>query len=301
MESGREIRTFVGSELGIMMIAVSPNGKQILTAGQDGMMRLWDLATGEEIFGVRAHVDGVYAIAFSADGKQALTASMSNGFDDSGIALWDLEAGALIRRFPNTGHSTTVAFSPDGQYVFSGNGLAEQAILRQYDLSTGKEIRSFDKGLCCTGFALSSDGQLIYTATNSGGPVTEMDLTTGELLREFGLHPGGRVRVEISADSQRLLISSINFEGGILSLWDLNTGLEIRRFVGDGICCTDIDMSPDGTMAVAPAGYGTAILWDLSMPTTVEAVSAWLKANRYIRPLTCEERTQYRIEPLCEE
>jgi WD40 repeat protein len=106
--------------------------------------------------------------------------------------------------------------------------------------------------------------------------------------------------VEVSSDGRLLLISAANFEGGILSLWDLETGQEIRRFSGDGICCIDIDMSPDGRMAITPGGGGTAILWDLSLPADMDKVRDWIDENRYVRELSCEERETYRIEPLCD-
>jgi WD40 repeat protein len=92
----------------------------------------------------------------------------------------------------------------------------------------------------------------------------------------------------------------MSFEGGTLSLWDLESGQEIRRFEADGFCCFDIDMSPDGTMAISPGGGGTAILWDLTLPVEAEDVRDWIDQNRYVRDLSCEERELYRIEPLCE-
>jgi WD40 repeat protein len=97
-----------------------------------------------------------------------------------------------------------------------------------------------------------------------------------------------------------LFISTFDFNGSILSLWDLETGQEIRRFSGDGLCCLDIDMSPDGSMAITPAGSGTAILWDLSLPAEMDEVRDWIDDNRYVRELSCEERDLYLIEPLCE-
>jgi hypothetical protein len=59
-------------------------------------------------------------------------------------------------------------------------------------------------------------------------------------------------------------------------------------------------MSLDGSMAITPAGGGTAILWDLTLPSEVDGVRGWIEDNRYVRDLNCEERELYRIEPLCD-
>jgi WD40 repeat protein len=130
--------------------------------------------------------------------------------------------------------------------------------------------------------------------------VFEWDLEADREIRAFGQHPGIRTRVEVAPDGRLILISAFNYEGGILSLWDLETGLEIRRFSGDGLCCFDIDMSPDGSMAITPGGGGTAILWDLTLPVEMDEVRDWIDDNRFVRELSCEERNLYRIEPLCE-
>jgi WD40 repeat protein len=88
---------------------------------------------------------------------------------------------------------------------------------------------------------------------------------------------------------------------GQLYLWDPNTGQEIRRFRSDTLLYLfDIDMSPDGRMAVSPGGSGTAVLWDLTLPTSLDEVLAWITSNRYLREPTCQEREVYSLEPLCE-
>ena len=84
-------------------------------------------------------------------------------------------------------------------------------------------------------------------------------------------------------------------------MWDPNTGKEIRRFRSDTrVYLFDIDMSPDGHTAITPGGGGTAILWDLTLPTFLDEVLTWISTNRYERELTCDEREKFGIEPLCD-
>jgi len=299
VETGEELRSFEGHTAGVIMIAVSADGRQALTGSQDGTIRLWDLETGEEIRQILAHAGGVFSVALSPDGRLALSGSMADDLADSGITLWDLESGRIIHRLEDHNHYTTLLFNLDGQTAYSSN--ADEALeFGQYDLETGQLIHSYSTPLCCTGFAVHPNGRSVFLAHNSGGPVIEWDLEADREIRAFGQHLGTRTRVEVSPDGRLLLISATNFEGGALSLWDLETSQEIRRFSGGGFCCFDIDMSPDGRMAITSGGDGTAILWDLSLPTSMDEVRQWIADNRYARPLSCAEREQYGIKPLCE-
>ena len=292
--TGEELQVFEGHTAGISMIAVSADGRKALTGSEDGTIRLWDLETGVEIRSIFAHTEGVFSVALSPDGRTALSGSMANNFTDSGITLWDLESGQMIHRLTNQDHFTSLIFAPDGQTAYSdGSGFG----LNLYDLTTGAQLPPFaENARCCTGFALHPNGRSIFLANNNNGPVIEWDLEANREIRTFGQFPGARTRVEVSQDGRLLLVSAM----GDFTLWDLKTGQEIRSFSSDGFCCIDIDMSPDGSMAITPGGGGTAILWDLTLPAAIGEVRDWISDNRYVRPLSCEERELYRIEPLCE-
>ena len=64
-------------------VVFSPDGKYIATASDDNTARVWDAATGEEIF-VLNHDDLVYDVVFSPDGKYVATAS-----SDTTARIWN--------------------------------------------------------------------------------------------------------------------------------------------------------------------------------------------------------------------
>src|SRR5207237_2909387 len=108
---------------------------QMLSAGYDPTMRLWDLNTGKQAGAFTGPVAAVGSVAYSAQAKLAATGS------DQVIRLWNLETGKEVRQL--TGHTTKgspgVRFSPDGKRLVSGG--SNDNTVRLWDLATGKELK----------------------------------------------------------------------------------------------------------------------------------------------------------------
>jgi WD40 repeat protein len=66
-------------------MAMSPDGKKIVTGDTDGSIRVWDVAEGKQLQELEAHVKPVDTVAFSPDGSLIASAS-----DDKTVKLWSL-------------------------------------------------------------------------------------------------------------------------------------------------------------------------------------------------------------------
>jgi hypothetical protein len=101
----------------VSSVAISPDGRFVLSGGLDNTLRLWDMKTGACVRIFKGHEDWVRCVAISPDGRFALS-----GSHDKNLRLWDLRTGECLHILK--GHEdwvSSVAFSPDGRYALSGS------------------------------------------------------------------------------------------------------------------------------------------------------------------------------------
>jgi hypothetical protein len=56
-------------------VAISPDGRRVLTGSADFTAKLWDATSGKEVLTLKAHDQELTSVSFSDDGRYALTGS----------------------------------------------------------------------------------------------------------------------------------------------------------------------------------------------------------------------------------
>ncbi len=69
-------------------MAFSPDGQRLASASLDQTVKIWDTATGKELFTLKGHAGWVRTVAFSPDGQRLASAS-----DDQTVKIWDSATG----------------------------------------------------------------------------------------------------------------------------------------------------------------------------------------------------------------
>ncbi len=106
-QSLRELRRFPSSAP--RTFAVSADERRVAVAGDDAVIRVFELATGEQVAELRGHDLGIWALAFSPDGTR-----LASSGHDRGIRLWDMQTFEPVARL--SGHEDTVM-----AFVWEGN------------------------------------------------------------------------------------------------------------------------------------------------------------------------------------
>jgi len=78
-------------------------------------VRVWDVASGEEVTQLSGHSDRVYSVSFSPDGSRIVS-----GSSDRSMRVWDVASGEEVTQLSDhNGRVWSVSFSPDGERIVS--------------------------------------------------------------------------------------------------------------------------------------------------------------------------------------
>ena len=232
---------------GVIGLSLSRDGKTLVTAGTDGVIRVWDVVSGQMRRTLPGHTNSIYKAVFSPNEK--LIASSSR---DLTARVWDFATGRELHRLTGFKCSVkSVAFSPDGKTLAV---VGNDGMLKLWDVETGKESKSLvhsdspDVDISVYSVVFSRDGKKVY-AGNGDGTISEWDTASGKEASVWKAHNDAVIALAFSAD-YRLLASDGNNEANV-KLWDAATRRERHTFGGK---TTEGLIEQSHTVAFSPNG-----------------------------------------------
>lgn len=263
------VRDFVGHAAAVSACAVSPDGRRLISACEDGTLGLWDLETGRVISMLQGHADRATACAVTPDGRSAVS-----GCADGTLAIWDLESGRAARWL--RGHTDCVtgcAVTPDGRRILSAS---EDRTLRLWDLGSGRPLTTLRGHTAwITACAVTPDGRHAVSAS-CDHTLKIWDLVSGRATATLTGHTGWVTACAVTPDGQRAVSAS---EDGTLRVWDLASGDASARLVGHTGWVTGCAVTPDGQRVVSSSYDHTLKIWDIARGvaiSTLEGHADWV-------------------------
>ena len=247
-----------GHEAPVRAVVFSPDGKRLVSAGNDRSVRLWEVASwqGTKLPG---ECDAVAAVAFAGDGKW-LAAGDSNG----AILLWDAAGnfGEPIRmQRRQQGGVHTLAFAADRRTLAVGGQGEELELWDVIERKEGTPLTGHKKNVWAVAFGSRSQDGLLVTVdgdTENPGGVHVWDWKKGKRGKSFtGPTPSDYRAVAFAPDSRTVASAATDSK---VRVWELAAGVERAVYSGHEEYITALAYSPDGRLLASADRGGRVIL-----------------------------------------
>lgn len=237
-------------EKGISRVLLSPDGKNIFTAGKDNKVIVWELKSGQFLQEFITTEHPILDIKFDQDGHYLLTHSLFQH------TIWDTESSLLLSQYEGFGRYAQ--FSADYQRVVIAGKRAY--ITEVLDVQTKQQVFPLSGHSIGIFYAkFSPNDKYIVTLSEEG----TIDLWSGENgahIKQLSKNKSLALsKAYFSPKLDRLLVTT---EGNTALLWDINTDRLLATLHGHSDKITSAAFSQDGAFVVTSSQDKTAILWD---------------------------------------
>jgi WD40 repeat protein len=289
--NGKTIHALPGHTFGNQCISWSFDGCYLATGGQDGYLKLWDSKSGRELHSLVAGAAWVEQVVFAPN--EMLVLSASGRF----LKLWNIEGTCLksypvhpstiydvqwqpgglyfssasygqlatfrsdqiapVKTLEWKGSILTLAYSPDGDFMATGN---QDASVHFWYRKTGKDLEM--SGYPTKVRELSWDSSSRYLATGGSAIVIVWDCS--------GKGPAGTTPIQLEAHDT--LLSAVEFQNngnllasgcqaGRVCVWNLKKRSPLRQWqLGSAI--TQVRWSPDDRLLASGSAGGLIQVYD---------------------------------------
>ncbi|HJZ59166.1 MAG TPA: hypothetical protein VKE74_29750, partial [Gemmataceae bacterium] len=261
MNMSTRVRDYVGHVKAVFALAVTPDGKYLVTGGEDKTVRVWEVSSGKQVRAFHGHLGSVIAVTVREDGRQLASAS-----DDGAIRVWDLSATDDHTALTEATDSLwTVAFSPDGKRVAAAG--ADRTV-RVYDPQTGKlevALTGHTAPITCVAFFPDSN----RLASVGGDRVVKVWDVAAKKAKDLPGHTSAILAVAMSDDGKLVVSGSADRS---VRGWDPDGGKQLWAWTGKSAVCGVAVRKGSRSVAVGTADGGLTVL-DLSAPGSPKEVA----------------------------
>ncbi|MEV4432980.1 TIR domain-containing protein [Streptomyces sp. NPDC049585] len=234
----------------------SEGGPLLVSAGNDGVVRLWETGTGRGRSILRGHGRKVSQLAFSADGAQLAACG-----NDGVVRLWEPVTGRCLREV--TGHNdrlVSAVFAPGAPVLATSSSDGDVYL---WNAASGEYQREIDAETDHVwAEAFSADGEILATA-NDDDTVRLWYRSTGAHVTTLSQHRGRVRSISFTSDGTRL---ATGCDDRFVRVWDLADSTLTAELAGHEDRVYAVVHGPGDAWLASASWDGTAIVWRGNLP-----------------------------------
>jgi len=233
----REALLFDGHTDDVNTVRFSPDGRNVLTASDDGTANIWDVAKGTLLRTLDRHKGKVYFAEYSIDGEYISTAGADNA-----VRVWRADTGALVHTFEgHSGRITSIAFCSNDTRIVAASAdntatiwsianVEQPVVLRGHTAQVNSAQCNPDGTRVLTS---SDDKTAIIWNTSDGSLLVKLRGHDDEVIGSL-YDRNGKIAATYSQDNTARLWDAES--GSLLHILPLEDTPRVLRFCPDGRC-----------------------------------------------------------------
>lgn len=255
------IQIYQGANTQLLTLAISPDGKTLATAGENGSIILFDVKTGKLIKRLQKHTKNIQALVFHSD-------FLISAGDDQQIIFWSLSTAKPKKIWKAPAEVNALAISPNGDILASGG---EDNNITLWNIKTDqilKTLKGHKQAISTNGLAFASNGYVLGSTSNDHTArlwnVTPDIQITDQNVSLLG-HTDILQGITFSPNGEKVATSSAD---GSVRLWDVKTGKALRVLIGHTNTVFGVRFLANGTDLITASQDRTLRLWDIESGIT---------------------------------
>ena len=249
----------------------SSDALSLVTAGADGLVRIWDAASGQPRCTFTSGAREVNCARFAPDGRSIAAAESG-----AGVRLWDVASGRFTEFWQPDELSvvTCLAWSPDGNRLAAAGTPGTVTVV--WDRGTGdRTVWPLGHTDEVNALAWSPDGRLLASGS-SDATVSLFDVERSSIRHRLKIEETHVRSVCFSADNRWLATSGAH---RLVKVWDLSNARLAGTFDSGAMRVDHVAFVPHGTMLAFGDNFGVIRTWDWQVNRLMRTPSKAARAH----------------------